>query len=345
MIDKEIKLKCLELCKEKTQREVYESYFKETGVSDMTFRTFRRRLADWREGLADDKTLMCGTYPRFVAKNATVQVNAQGDIIQAWIKQGNGFDLTELIEAIKTEVKPLKVNEKTDKAEGMLEIPLFDMHFPLHDHKDTLSEILPIIRRGWEEVNIVIGQDLFHNDDFRGRTSSGRPIERVDIAKAWVMASAFWYSVIEESILNSNSVKITYSKGNHDETLAWAFVQMLKVKYPQVSVDDSMKQRKCILWNGCFIGITHGVRGNNHDLRGQFTIDFPTEFSQAKVREIHTGHLHHEKEADIYGVMVRRLARNGATDEWSDDEGFVGAHKRFMLFEWRPDKLKAIYYI
>ena len=51
-----------------------------------------------------------------------------------------------------------------------------------------------------------------------------------------------------------------------------------------------------------------------------------------------------------YGILgmkwgVRRLASGNKTDNWSDKEDFIGAHKRFMLFEWAPDKLKAIYYV
>ena len=188
---------------------------------------------------------------------------------------------------------------------------------------------------------------MFHNDDMRGRTASGRPIEKVNIPLAWEMAKEIWYNVIETSLRQSEHVNLIYSIGNHDESLSWAFVQMLKDHYPQVTVDDRMKQRKCIFWNECFIGLTHGHQAKSkiNDLRGQFTIEFPEEFSKSTVREIHAGHLHHEAEGDLYGVMIRRLSRNGDTDQWSEDEGFVGAHKRFMVFEWMPGCLKAVYYI
>ena len=230
----------------------------------------------------------------------------------------------------------------------MLEIPLYDMHLPLSDHRASIEELLGIIeRQKWQEINIVIGQDMFHNDDMRGRTSSGRKIEKVNIPLAWEMAKEIWYNVIETSLRQSEHVNLIYSIGNHDESLSWAFVQMLKDHYPQVTVDDRMKQRKCIFWNKCFIGLTHGHQAKSkiNDLRGQFTIEFPEEFSKSTVREIHAGHLHHEAEGDLYGVMIRRLSRNGNTDQWSEDEGFIGAHKRFMVFEWMPGCLKAVYYI
>src|SRR5699024_2530106 len=79
----------------------------------------------------------------------------------------------------------------------MLEIPLFDMHFGIADYdyyKPVLLQVIELIKqRTYKEINIIIGQDLFHNDDFRGRTASGREIEYTDITKAWEDARRFYY--------------------------------------------------------------------------------------------------------------------------------------------------------
>ena len=41
----------------------------------------------------------------------------------------------------------------------MLEIPLYDMHLPLSDHRASIEELLGIIeRQKWQEINI---DDLF----------------------------------------------------------------------------------------------------------------------------------------------------------------------------------------
>ena len=317
---------------------------------DIPYSSFRVNLRNWRCKLfPDDFTLTAGTYEGFTAHNATVQVNSDGQIVQAWIKQAiDDGQWDELLKVIRDNTEPISIEPKTGDGLGMLEIPLYDLHLPLSDHKSSIEQLLAIIeRQKWQEINIIVGQDMFHNDDLRGRTASGRFIEKVDIPLAWSMAKVIWYNVIEMSLRQSEKVNLIYSMGNHDESLSWAFVQMLKDHYPQVNVDDRLKQRKCIYWNGCFIGITHGYNARNkvQDLRGQFTIEFPEEFSKSSVREIHSGHLHHEAEGDVYGVMIRRLSRNGITDQWSEDEGYVGAHKRFMIFEWMPKHLKAIYYI
>lgn len=346
----ELKQKCVELKNAgKNSKQIYlETFLPE--YDGMSYESFRRRLNEWKKKTwPETTTLEGGTYKGFVAHDATVQVNNQGQIVQAWIKQAyDDGRWDDLIEVIRENADPVRIEAKRGPGTGMLEIPLCDMHLPLSDHTKSCEQIISIIeRQQWEEINLVVGQDLFHNDDMRGRTASGRSIEKVDISLAWEMAKTIWYSIIEKALLQADKVNLIYSVGNHDESLAWAFIQLLKDHYPQLHVDDSMSQRKCIYWRECFIGITHGsyIKSSNQDFRGQFTIEYPMEFASAKVREIHAGHLHHEAEADLYGVMVRRLSRNGKTDKWSDDEGYVGAHKRFMLFEWAPGSLAAIYYV
>lgn len=350
-ISLDVKQHCVEMFKRgKNSKDIYNEYFHETHP-EMGYETFRHHLKYWkRKQMADTVTQSAGTYPGFIAHGATVQVNGHGEMVQAWIKQhadSGWYD--ELLDTIRENTTPRLIERCGGKSEQqMLEIPLYDQHFPYSDHLETLSELMEIIRsRRWEEINIVIGQDMLHNDDMRGRTSSGRAIDRVDMVAAWNMARDFWFTVISACLEQGDLVKVLYSKGNHDESMSWAFIQMLKAMFPQAGFDDSMAQRKCISWRNCFIGITHGAykKSSKNDLRGQFTIQFAEEFARAKVREIHAGHLHNEEEKDIYGVMVRRLAKNGESDDWSDDEGYVGAHKRFMVFRWKPGRLAGIEYV
>ena len=185
-IDLNLKKKCVEMSKHGyNSRQIYEQVFKpERG--GMSYECFRRRLQEWKhKTFPDDRTLRGGTYEGFIAHGATVQVSAEGTIRQAWIKQtADQLQLEEILNAIKENVEPKRIEHVVSDGEGMLEIPLFDLHFPLSDHTDKLRELLGIIEsKNWDEINFVIGQDLFHNDDHRGRTSSGRPIERVDMVK------------------------------------------------------------------------------------------------------------------------------------------------------------------
>lgn len=352
MIPYDIKRKCVELSSQGiAYREIYNEYVKPR--SEMSFRSFGRRMLEWKtKMIADDKTLEAANLAyKFAPHASTVQVNGKGEVVQAWIKQHTENRLEELLEAIKDNTPIAQIQPKAIKeADGMLEIPLFDMHFGIADlefYRDTLEEILGIVgSKHWDKIVIPIGQDLFHNDSItKGVTTKGTLIEKVDLKQAVYDAEAFYFNLIDKAIESANEVSVIYSPGNHDKTVGWFFVRILKTRYGDI-VDDSMKERKAVWWNGCFIGITHGDKHTDTPggLRGKFTMEFPALFATASVREIHTGHLHREDSRDEYGVQVRRMSTHNKDDDWTIDEGYK-SQKRFMLFEWMPNRLKSIHYV
>lgn len=353
MIPYEIKRKCVDLANQgKSYSEIYKEHIKPYGT--MSFRSFGRRMAEWKAKVARDEDTMdaANLAYRFAPHASTVQVNGKGEVIQAWIKQHTEDTIEQLLSAIKDNTPVAQVQPKVcDQAEGMLEIPLFDMHFGIADfdhYRNTLAEIMGIVSsRHWDKIVIPVGQDLFHNDSIaKGVTTKGTLIEKVDLKQAVLDAKAFYCNLIDVAIENANSVDVIYSPGNHDKTVGWLFVQILKARYGDI-VEDSTRTRKAVWWNGCFIGITHGDKGNDSaaGLRGKFTKEFPALFAMAKVREIHVGHLHRESDSrDEYGIQIRRLCTKNKDDEWTDDEGYM-SQKRFMLFEWHPNRLKSIHYI
>ena len=352
MIPYEVKRKCVELSnKGKRYGDIYDEYIKPYGT--MSFRSFSRRMLEWKSKVIEDnQTLEAANLAyKFAPHASTVQVNGKGEVIQAWIKQHTEDRLEELLEAIKDNTPIAQVQPKINKqADGMLEIPLFDMHFGIADlafYRNTLEEILGIISsKHWDKIVIPIGQDLFHNDSItKGITTKGTLIDKVDLKKAIYDAKTFYFNLIDRAIESANEVSVIYSPGNHDKTVGWMFVEILKTRYGDI-VDDSLAERKAIWWNGCFIGITHGDKNtdNVNGLRGKFTVEFPTLFAMAKVREIHTGHLHREDSRDEYGVQVRRMSSGNKDDDWTMSEGYK-SQKRFMLFEWMPNRLKSIHYV
>lgn len=262
----------------------------------------------------------------------------------------DGFDMNKFIELIEKKVEPVHI-EKSDadsKHSKLLEISLFDMHFPISDlefYKNHLNEIVSKIRsRKWQKILIVVGQDLLHNDNFKGQTASGTLIEKVDMVKAFDDALQFYTTLISESIEHSLDVDCIYVKGNHDESMSYGFFRVLQATFPQVKFEGSMKQRKGFVWEKIFIGITHGDKGANR-LVENFLSEYGKLIAKADVKEIHSGHLHTEITKDKFGIVQRTLATANKTDDWHEDNGFVGAMKRFQLFEYSPSSLDAIYYI
>lgn len=352
MIPYEIKRKCVDLANQgKSYREIYNEYIKPR--SEMSFKSFGRRMAEWKSKVVSDgKTLEAANLAyKFAPHASTVQVNGKGEVIQAWVKQHTESRIEEILEAIRSNTPKAQIEPRViEDAEGMLEIPLFDMHFGIANfdyYKNTLEEILAIVTsKHWDKIVIPVGQDLFHNDSVvDGKTTKGTPIEKVNLEKAIDDAETFYFNLIDKAIKSANEVSVMYSPGNHDKTVGWLFTRILKTRYGDI-VDDSTSERKAVWWNGCFIGITHGDKHTDspNGLRGKFTMEFPTLFAMAKVREIHAGHLHNENAKDEYGVLVRRMSTGNKDDDWTIGEGYK-SQKRFMLFEWMPNRLKSIHYV
>ena len=351
-----LKKACVEMSYSgKTTRDIYYNHYVNEIENPQSFSAFRRSIQKWKKQIyADDLTLDAGTYEGFVAHNATVQVSSKGEVVQAWIKQrAIDVDPEEFIRAIGPKVEKFDYTfGPFDNSFDMLEIPLFDMHWGIAflDHYETaLREILNLIlSHKWKKIVIPFGQDFFHNDSIvKGQTTKGTNIEKVDMTRAVKEGQTFIYAIIDTAIENADEVKVLYTPGNHDLSISWMFVQVLLERYGSKIVDDSLEYRKVFTYGKNSIMVTHGdsKQATARNLAQIFPISFAEEFSNADVREVHSGHLHREGEADIYGVMVRRLSSGTITDEWSDKEDFVGAHKRFMLFEWSLDKLKSIHYV
>lgn len=336
-------------------RDIYDNYFKLQFDNPQSYRSFKNGIYKWKKKTyPDETTLIAGTYEGFVAKGATVQVSKNGEIVQAWIKQTVAdVDIDDFLKGVRESVEPYTYDPyKFNSSSNMLEIPLFDMHWGVaffDYYRQTLDEILNLIEQHpWDKIVIPFGQDFFHNDSIvNGITTKGTQIEKVDMIRAVKEGREFMYAIIDHALQFANDIKVIYSPGNHDRSISWMFIQVLLERYGPDVVDDSLEYRKVITFGKNSIMFTHGdsSRATPTNLAHIFPISFPKEFADADIREVHSGHLHHELEADIYGVMVRRLSSGNKTDEWSNKEDFIGAHKRFMIFEWSPEKLVSIHYM
>jgi len=269
--------------------------------------------------------------------------------VSAKPKLDSEFTIKDLAEKVAT-AKPLKIKLREIKklSNRLLLIPLYDMHFGINtkeDYEKTLNKIYNLIKENvYEEVLFIVGSDLLHHNGFRSTTASGTIIENVNMEKAWEDASKFYIPLIEEAIKSKSSVKIIYSKGNHSEAMEWAFVKYLKALFPQAEYDDTFEERKIHVYGDSVMGFTHGDK-RKKSLHNIFQADFSAQWGLALDRTIFTGHFHHEQVYDEFGTIVRTLPTAGKTDQWHRDSGFVGATKRFQIFEYEPKGLSVIRYV
>lgn len=257
-----------------------------------------------------------------------------------------GFDIEAVMKAVR-EVGSVTVEEPA-RGGGLLEVNNTDMHLGNSDfawYRGNLERTVRHIRaRDWAEVIVPIGSDLFHCDNFKNTTSNGTPQSSVAWPEAWADATRYFSTVLESALAHALTVYAYYIIGNHDESMAWAFCQMLSAKYPQVEFDLEIAERKVHTFGTVAIGMTHGDLRTRNDLDRIFLAEFPS-FANAAVREVHAGHNHHEVTRDEYGTVVRSLSTAARTDKWHREEGYVGAVKRFTLFEYEADALTDVHYV
>ena len=225
-----VKRECLRLKNEGVPvRVIYEDYFTKTIDHPCSYTSFQRAMGRWSHMVfPDDTTLQFGTYEGFTAHNATVQVSKTGEIVQAWIKQRpDEFDPEDFLNAIHGKIEPYEYEPKYDKkADRMLEIPLFDMHWGvsfLNHYEPVLRDILAIIHsRHWNEIVIPVGQDFFHNDSIvNPTTTKGTVIDKVDMTRAVKEGRKFITTIIDTALVHANHVQVLYSAGNHDRSISW----------------------------------------------------------------------------------------------------------------------------
>ena len=246
-------------------------------------------------------------------------------------------------------VNPVVISKSNIQSDYYLSIPLFDMHFginTLDDYTPTLKKIINFINSNqYKEILITVGSDMFHHNDLRNHTASGREIEHCDMTKAWQDAQTFFHEVIIASLKKSNKVHLVYIKGNHDEALSYGFSKMLEAKYPDLISDTDIEERKIKLLGNNFIGFTHGDKSNKKQYPSLFATEFAYEWSQATCRELYIGHLHHESVIDTNGMTIRQLPTKAKTDKWHRENGYTMAHKRFKLLTYTKESVDNIQYI
>jgi len=245
-----------------------------------------------------------------------------------------------MIASLAAAQTPIKVKQPK-RGKRCLEISLTDTHLGNSDlawYADGLGRILGFVRsQTWAEIVVWVGSDFFHTDNFKNTTANGTPQSSMWWPAAYKDGMELVGTILEAALEHGAKVYAYYVPGNHDESMAWAFCQTVKVRYPQVRFDDTISERKVHVFEDCAIGMTHGDEKVRKDLDRVFNAEFH-EFASAYHREVHMGHLHHEKSVDHFGVMTRSLPTAARTDKWHRETGFVGARKVFQVFEWEAGR-------
>lgn len=225
-----------------------------------------------------------GTVPQY---SITVKVKPKSDI-----------SISELTGMINHDVKQKRLKRTRDSLKRMLVIPLFDLHFGINTYEKMqpyLDEIKTIIHsHPFQKIVIETGGDTLHSDFLKTtKTVKCTQLDHVDMIGAWEDATHFIKDIVETSIENSETTELRAIGGNHDFDLQWAFIEMIKAKYPQLSVFNPGTYRQVFTYGKVSIMMAHGDTAKAR-LSQLFANEYPEAWSSSVWREVHWGHFHTE---------------------------------------------------
>lgn len=274
-----------------------------------------------------------GTQPQY---SITVKVKPKDDI-----------SVSELSGIINRSVKQKRLKRTSGALKRMLVVPLFDLHFGINSYDNMqpyLDEILTIINsHPFEKIVIEVGGDTLHSDFLKTtKTVKGTQLDHVDMINAWQDAAHFIKDIIEESIKNSENAELRAIGGNHDFSMQWSFIEMIKARYPQLAVFNPGSYRQVFTYGRVGILMAHGDCAKAR-LPQLFASEYQTEWASSVWREIHTGHFHTEVVKDEGGAIQRQFGTPKPSDGYEIKNGFTLGQKTSKILEYDVNGILAEY--
>lgn len=274
-----------------------------------------------------------GTVPQY---STTVKVKPKDDI-----------SVSELSGIINRNVKQKRLNRTSGALKRMLVVPLYDLHFGINSYdnmKPYLDEILEIINsHPFEKIVIEIGGDILHSDFLKKtQTVRGTQLDHVDTIKAWQDAAEFVKGIIEPAIENSETTELYAIGGNHDFSMQWGFVEMIKARYPQLNVFNPGSYRQVFTYGRVGIMLAHGDVAKAK-LSPLFANEYSEVWANSVWREVHFGHYHTEVVKDDGGAIQRQFGTPKPADGYEIKNGFVMGQKTMKVLEYDEQGLLAEY--
>ena len=265
------------------------------------------------------------------------------------VKPKSDISVSELTSIINHDVKQKRLNRTSGTLKHMLVVPLFDLHFGINSYKKMvpyLDEILAIINsHPFEKIVIEAGGDLLHSD-FLATTKTVKctQLDHVDMIGAWEDAARFVKDIVETSIENSENTELRAIGGNHDFDVSWAFVEMIKARYPQLDVFNPGTYRQVFTYGRVGILLAHGDTAKAK-LPALFANEYPEEWASSVWREVHTGHYHAEVVKDAGGTIQHQFSTPKPSDSYEQKNGFTMNSKVLKILEYDVNGLIAEYTI
>src|SRR3990167_3980718 len=225
-----------------------------------------------------------------------------------------------------------------------------DLKIQVETARKVMSELLSYTKNfPIEKILFPLGHDFYNSDNQFDTTSHGTPQQedtrwRKTFRTGWNLSAE-----LIDMCASVAPVEVPIIGGNHDEERSFYLGEVLSglyAKNKRVSIDNSAKMRKYILYGSNLIGLTHGYHEKLKELKDIMAYEVPELWARSKFREVHTGDKHHKEDyvhkthEDNSGVVVRILRSLTPPDAWHYNKGYIGALRASEAFMW--DKKKGL---
>lgn len=182
-----------------------------------------------------------------------------------------------------------------------------------------------------ERIVFPIGNDMINIDSRRNETFAGT--RQDSDSRYFKIVRTVKKLLIEviNGLSNIAPVDVIIVSGNHDPESMFMVGEMLDAYYtnnPNVTIDNTPKQRKYYQYGSNGFQYTHGNEENHKDLGLIFATEQPNLWADTQFRFAKLGHFHKNKKlnyvsVDEYqGFQVQILPSLSGTDAWHSSKGY-----------------------
>jgi hypothetical protein len=184
-------------------------------------------------------------------------------------------------------------------------------------------------------IHLPIGSDLLNVDNSTETTTKGTPQNQSESFESAAVRAVNLLIATIDRLSEVAPVRISAVRGNHDRDSTFWIGQVLAAWYRndgRVTVKAPGPGKRVYLRFGSTLILTyHGDCVKPDHLESLMIRERPKDFAECTYREAHAGHLHKSARKrlfaqDTYGtVLFRQLPSLSPTDQWHDDNGYVGS--------------------
>lgn len=187
----------------------------------------------------------------------------------------------------------------------------------------------------FDEVLLIIGNDILHTDNAKRTTTSGTP---QDTEGMWynnfLVAKDIYIKVIER-LLPIAKVTVKHNPSNHDYTHGFFLADTISSwfsKCKDITFDVTPSHRKYHVYGKNLIGTTHGDGAKLHDLPLLMAQEASEHWHTCMFRYWYDHHIHHKRSKEIGSVTIESMRSPSGTDSWHHRNGYQHTAKAIEAF-------------